>query len=217
MRRFHVKMKQRKTKRRRTLYKKYLWTSAKYLIPYLFMPLIFSVGQNFVIALYNALSESLPQIFKEYNQVLDKEAYLSHIMRCRTFTLFSAAFIMSFAAAIFDNGRYERTVKKTDGYFKIPEELPSYVKSTIFEDLAASLTVPLPFFLLSLIKFPETAKAAARLFSSYFSPHIFLTESYGLVLGYLLIVSSAIIAKLIAAPMALRRHRSLWLTSFVDD
>lgn len=196
------------------VYKKYFSPLLSYFTVYLFLPLVFFVVYGIVDTVYFELSDYFPELFVSYNQVTEKEDYEILQNKIRVATVLISVFLSAFFTAIYNNSRYEETVRLTDGLFKIPEELPRYLGRTLPSDLVCAFLPAIPFLALSLINYSEKF---FKYFAGYLRPHLFIIDATGIIPAYLLIVLSSFAARLAAAPLALRRHRSLWLASFVDS
>ncbi len=194
--------------------KKFLTPLFKYFIIYLFLPLIYAVLFSMIRSGYNTLSQKFPEIFTRYSQVLDIEEYLMHISRCKIFAVLISVFLTSFIAAIFENTRYEMIISKTDGFFKIPQELPSYLKETSMPDALAAICPPALFVFLSSVNYPEKIE---KFVSRYLEMHLILLDAGNVATAFIIIAATAFAARIVSAPFALRRYRALWLTSFIDS
>ena len=195
------------------MYRKIFSNPVRYAIVYLFLPLVFFAASAFVNILYSALLEIAPNIIPEYNKVLEKEKYEAFLRVMNGISSLLSVFLISLITGVYDNARYEFVITKTDGLFKIPDEIAPYFKRNFPSDLIAVTLPGIPFVLLTL---PEYSKKFLDYFGGYLAPHFALTEVFGTVGAYFAILSVALIARIIAMPMALRRYRSLWLTSFID-
>lgn len=163
--------------------------------------------------MYSALSNLFPSLFPTYSQVLEKEAY-ERLTAILTLTAaFLSVFLISLFTGIYDNVRYESVISETDGLFKIPEKLPSYVKSVLPSDIIAALLPQLPLLALTQIKYSEKL---LDYFGWILRPHFILVNAFSIPGAYFLIALFVLLARLAACPFALRRYRALWLTSFVD-
>ncbi len=186
---------------------------SKYALVYLLFPWLFSVCRGIVNWVYNALAEIAPSLFAVYNQVTEKELYQALSTRLSLIAVFCAVAIINFLCAIYDNERYERLVTETDGLYKIPSVLPSYLKGVLACDICAPLLPQLLAQAVALVSFPKKAEKFAEF---YFEPQRLLTASFGFAQGFLLLALAAVLARLAATPFALKRYRGLWLTGFED-
>ena len=125
-----------------------------------------------------------------------------------------SVFLISYLTGLFDNGRYESVISKTDGLFKIKDELARYFKSNIASDIIAA-AIP------GLIFIPLTLPAYSEIFLDYFgdflAPHFHLTSAFSPFGAYFVVFITALAARLTVMPFALKRYRALWLTSFVES
>ena len=196
------------------MYRKYFSGPLKYFIVYLFLPLVFFIAKAFVDVIYEALLEIAPKLIPEYSQVLEKEKYEAFVRVMNGIAALLAVFAISLATGIFDNARYEDVITETDGLYKIPEKLPAYFKRHIPSDI---ISAALPQMLFIPLTVPTYSKKFLDYFGFLIEPHLRLTDLFGGVGTYFMIFFVAILARCLAAPLALRRHRALWLTSFVES
>ena len=195
------------------MYKKYFSQLVTYTVVYLFMPIVFYVMIAPVTLLYDFLHDTWPTIFPVYNQVLEKEAYESFTKIFYIAIALIAIFAVNFILSINSNDKYERVIKRTDALFKIPEELPVFLKETALGELIASVFPHAVFLALCLFKYPERLSGYAENFLAY---HIIFVDKLGFILSFILIAFVAFSARITAAPFALRKYRGTWLTSFVS-
>ena len=158
--------------------------------------------------------ELAPNIVPQYNQVLEKEEYEAFSKFMSMLASLLAVFSLSFTTGVFDNARYEDVITKTDGLFKMRDELVPYFKYSLPQDLIAS-AIPQAFFIpLTIINY---SKKFLKYFGGYLAPHIHLASFFTPVGTYFAIFSAAILGRIAAMPLCLSRSRALWLTSFVDS
>ena len=193
--------------------KRYFESLVRYSIVYLFLPLIFSVALALCEVVYFALSELFPAIFPVYNKVLEKESYEALAKFMSNFAVLLSVFAASFFSSIYNNGNYEHVIRKTDGLYKIKNELPQYLQRIAPGEIISAAVPPVIFTVLSVINYPEKFFSKIQ---AFLRPHLILVESFGAVGAYFLLLFTALLASLAAAPLALRRYRALWLSSFVD-
>ncbi len=181
---------------------------------YLFLPLIYLLTTALVDIVYSALLEIAPNLVPSYDRVLEKEEYQAFARAMNAISALLAVFLVSFVTGIYDNARYEDVVTKTDGLFKLRDELPSYFKRTLPSDLIAVSLAPAVFVPLTIPTYP---KKFLEYFGTYLAPHLRLAELLTPLGTYFMIFAVALIARVLAMPKALDRYRALWLTSFVDS
>lgn len=198
----------------RNIYRKYFRNAVRYFLVYLFLPLVFFLTTVLVDIVYAALFEIAPSVIPSYDRVLEKEEYLAFTRIMMAISALLAVFFVSFVTGIYDNARYEDVITKTDGLFKIKDELPSYFKRTVASDLIAISLSPALFIPLTVPSYP---KKFLEYFGSYLAPHLRLAEVFAPLGAYFMIFAVAFVARLLAMPKALDRYRALWLTSFVDS
>lgn len=187
---------------------------SKYAVLYLFLPWFCSVSEGLVNWIYKALSEIAPSIFASYNQVTQKEEYEALAALLSLIAVFIAVFAINFLCAIYDNERYEELVKATDGLYRLPRVLPAYLKTTLLRDVAAPVLPHLLALSLSLVQYPERMEG---FIAFYFAPQRELLAAFGFASALLFSLLVAVAARLLAAPIALKRYRGLWMTSFEEE
>jgi hypothetical protein len=196
------------------IYRKYFRNATRYFLVYLFLPLFFFLATALLDIVYSALLEIMPKLVPSYDRVLEKEEYQAFARTMSAIAALLAAFFASFFTGIYDNARYEDVITKTDGLYKVKDELPSYFRRTLPSDLIAVSIAPSVFVPLTV---PVYSKTALEYFGPLIAPHLSLAAVFSPLGTYFMIFSVTLAARLLAMPKALDRYRSLWLTSFVDS
>ena len=196
------------------MYEKYFSPLVKYSVAYLFMPLYYAVGSAAVTVVYSLLNDISPSLFPTFNQVLEKESYLEFKRISGIVAALLTVFVLNLILGINDNARYERVITRTDALYRIPDELPRYLRDTLPGDAIASPIPQLIFLWLSTLTYPERYLKYAH---GYLSLHVDMLESFGFFPSVLLIALCAFAARIASAPLSLRKYRGAWLTSFVDS
>ena len=196
--------------------KRYFSAMLKFLPVYLLFPFFFWVTSQLLSWFYPPLSELLPSAFPTYNKIYEREAYelleKNKTFFCAVLTLA----LMNFVTVLYDGKRYEETVSKTDGLFRIHSELIPYYDRNLIADVIASAFIQIPFLIVAKIQFPQSA---VRFIEPILRPHADIIEPYGVIVAYFIILSVSATVRLISAPLVLKKHRVMWITAFcgVDD
>ena len=195
------------------MFRKYFSNPLRFFIVYLFLPLVFFLISGALDVIYAALLEAFPKVIPEYSQVLEKEKYEAFEAAMYLSAAFISVFLISYLTGVYDNARYEDVITKTDGLFKVKDEIGGYIKHNLPSDF---LAVALPPILFISLTAPSYSKKVLDYLGGFLAPHLRLTEIFGTLGAYFVIFAVAFLGRLVAAPFALRRYRTLWLTSFVE-
>ncbi len=196
------------------MYKKYFSPLVIYTLVYLFMPLVFYVMIAPMTLLYDFLHDAFPATFPIYSAVTEKEAYENFTKVFYIVVALVGIFAVNFILSINNNDKYERVIKRTDALFKIPDELPRFLRETLLGELIAAFVPHVFFLLLCLPKYPERLVGYVQ---DYLSYHVIFIDKTGIILSVFVIALVAFAARIAAAPFALRKYRGAWLTSFVSQ
>ncbi len=196
------------------MYKKYFSPCVKYTLIYLFLPLIYFFMLRFAVSFYGAVADAFPGLFKHYNPIADKELYERQFFIIQVCSVLLSVALISYIPSIFDNARYESVISRTDGYYRVKNEIIPYIKRNLGSDIIASGFISTVFVIFSSVKLPEKA---ARFLEGYLSPHTVSITAFGIAGAILIIFTTSLLSRLAAVPFALCRFRALWLTSFVDE
>ena len=154
------------------------------------------------------LKAVMPFAFPNYNPIYEKEQYIESYANIELITAIITIIIATVIAVAFDNLRYEAVIKRTDGFYTIKEEFPSYFSEFWLADILSATIVPLTFIIFSAFTLPE--KLAEWTDILVYSTRAF-TNQCGLILGGVLLLITSVISRLPAAIVALRRYRGMWL------
>ena len=196
------------------IYRRYFRSPLRFLLVYLFLPLIFIASSALVEILYTGIDEIFPNLLPKYNRITEKEEYLAFSNAMSAASALLAVFLTGFITAVYDNARYEDVVKRTDGLFRIPKELPFYFKRNFPADVLSAALAPAVFVPLTL---PSYSEKFLEYFGILLLPHLRIAEVFSAIAAYFLIFASILLGRTLAMPKALSRFRSTWLASFVDS
>ncbi len=196
--------------------KKHFGSFFRFFLIYLFGFLVFAVMTLVTSLVYGTLSEWLPDIFKTYNFVTEKEAAELLSKRIKLCTGALSLFLMGIFPATYDNQRYEYMISQTDGFYTIREGAPIYISEYLFADLLVSATVPLTTFPLVFINITDEAPRVLRILEKYLNSFIAIplsvTELCGYVIGAVILVAVSVAARAVGAYAGLFRWRAIWLS-----
>ncbi len=196
------------------MHKKYFSKVLNFLPLYLLFPFFFWVTTQLVGWFYPPLSELLPSMFPTYNKIYEREAYELLEMGKTFFSAVLTLALMNLLSVLYDGRRYEDTVSKTDGLFRIHKELIPYYERNLIPDIIASALIQIPFLIATKIPFP---KEALRFTEPLLRPHAVIIEPYGVIAAYFIILAVSALTRLLCAPLVLKRHRAMWITAFAEE
>ncbi len=194
----------------------------RYLILFLFSPLLLRIVYPLTDGVHELLAELLPALFHSFNRVTEKDAYEAQ----RTVIWLAAGIItlltVCTVSMIFDNDRNEYMIKQTDGFYTLREGFGIYASRFLRTDIAISLTVPLilalPSFIprdLAKLLDTETSHIGSRLeelLSGFFMSTTVFTDALGGVFGVALILALSVLFRIAAVWLGIERWRGLWLS-----
>lgn len=196
--------------------KKYAHSLLRYFVIYAlgFIPFyIVSVLSN---VLYGILSDKLPSLFPSYNALTDKAQYVSLEATLALLCAVITVFITTAFAVKYDNERYEFIIDETDGFYTLRDGGKIYAKSYLYADAVCALCVPIVFFILTYVTFPEDSVRALRILEDVLvtvaSPTNAFSNKLGLELGVATAVFTSLLSRIPAGYMGLKRWRGLWLS-----
>ena len=196
--------------------KKYAHSILRYFVIYALGFIPFYIVGALSDVIYGILSDKIPAVFPSYNALTDKVKFLS---LQSTLALISAAitvFILTFFAVTYDNERYEFMIAETDGLYKLRDGGRIYASRYLGADAVCAALVPVPFFALTLISFPEDSIKALRVLRDALDTICLPTSAFcnklGLLVGLVIAVFTSLLARIPAGYMSLRRWRGLWLS-----
>ena len=181
---------------------------------YILFPAFYWVTGQIFGWLYPSLSELLPTIFPTYNKIHEREAYeMLEASKALVTSLLTLA-IINFLSVLYDGRRYEATIEKTDGLFRVKNELPSYFRRNLLPDVIASSLLQIPFIIATTIPLISEVK---RFVDPILLPHAVIVEPCGIPAAYLLIFLVSFSVRVFSSPLVLKRHRVMWITAFVGE
>ena len=132
----------------------------------------------------------------------------------KTTAILNRIFVINFLSVLYDGSRDEETIERTDGLFRIKNELPSYFRRNLVPDAVASSILQIPIIIATTIPLISEVK---RFVDPILLPHTVIVEPCGIPVAYLLIFLVSFSARVFSSPLVLKRHRVMWITAFVGE
>lgn len=164
---------------------------------------------------YEALIEWFPNLIRDYSPILEADKFNSAAKTVNIIGIILAVLITSMIVTRLDNGRDEFIIKKTEGFYRIPEIMSTYYKTYAVPDLVASLvnTVIISALIIPahLIEFEEV-NGFTNLVKSFRGFHLgVLFDGVNPILSVLLVFVIFYLSKLISGIHGLKKWRASWL------
>lgn len=196
--------------------KKYAHSVMRYLVIYTLGFAVLYIVRAFADVVYNVLSSRMPNVFPSYNVITDKSGLLSLEATLSFISAILTVFILTVFTVSYDNERYEFIISETDGFYTLSHGFSIYGKNYIYADVLASVLVPMPFFLIALIKLPENSVKALLIISDILgalsAPSRAFSDKLGLLGGAAVAVLVSLLSRIPAGYRGLKRWRGLWLS-----
>ena len=196
--------------------KKYAHSILRYFLIYALGFVPFYIVRVLSEVIYNALSDKIPSIFPSYNALTQKAQYLSLEATLALICAIVTVFILTVLALTYDNERYEFIISRTDGLYTLKNGAKIYLDRYLYADAVCATLVPIPFFIMTKITFPEDSVKALRILGDALTTLTSPTEAFisklGLGFGIATAILASIFSRIPAAYMGLRRWRGLWLS-----
>ncbi len=168
------------------------------------------------LSAHEALMDWFPTVFKDYSPVLEAEEYNSAKNAVEITAVISALFISSTIVTRFDNGREEYIISKTEGFYRIPELIPTYYKLYALPDLISSLAVTVIGSALIIPAYfytPEEISNFSQFVMDFRKFYIgTLFGKWGYIISPAAVFALTFIFKIISGISGLKRWRAAWLT-----
>lgn len=165
---------------------------------------------------WEALTEWFPSVFPDYSPVLEAKEYSNVTHTVSVIGTVLAIFITTLIVTRLDNGRDELIIKKTEGFYRLPEIMPFYYKTYALPDLVSSLvnTAIISGLVISAYYIDvEEVNAFTNAVKSFRSFHIGgLYDGEYPVLFVIGVFALFYISRLVAGIHGLKRWRSAWLS-----
>ena len=165
---------------------------------------------------WEALTEWFPSVFHDYSPVLEVKEYQRATHTVSVIGTVLAIFLTSLIVTRLDNGRDEMIIKKTEGFYRIPEIMPFYYKTYALPDLVSSLVntaVISTLIISSYLISTDEVNAFTNAVKGFRSFHIgVLYDGENHVIFVLAVFLLFYLSKLIAGIHGLKKWRSAWLS-----
>ena len=165
--------------------------------------------------IYSLLKENLPTLFPTYNIVTERVLYDRAEKTVIIFSLIINLLLVVNISSKYDNGKFEYIVTKTDGIYKIPDILKTFVCKFALPDIIASIIVSAVYFIpISFI--PSQFVNGGSFIASLVLPYHTVFTTFGIVGGTVFVAVFMLISHAIALYPSLRYYRAKWLSGFAE-
>lgn len=170
---------------------------------------------TFAVQVYELLFEHFPEAFPLYNPVFEKAEYEAFILTV-AYVSVSAMFLLTvYICQRFNNDRFEYVITKTDGLYKIPEILKTYVSKFALSDFISSVITAL-FFTVPIYFIPRQFFTASSFAVDLLTPLRTIVEGSGIWFAAVYAIFAIIAAHAVTLPLVLKFYRAKWLTGFAE-
>ena len=164
-------------------------------------------------ALYAALYGYMPDVFPLFDPVNEKESFASHNGRMGVFTMCITLALYAYITLRQDNRRDEWVITRTDGLFRVRDELSAYLTEYAAADVFASAVMGaalgVPFIFI-----PDAFLMGSSTLASFIRPFSLFYDKIGPVMTPILFFALLAVFRLLSAVPALAFYRAKWLSGF---
>lgn len=164
---------------------------------------------------YEILYKWMPDTFPLYGAVTQKEQYRALNLTLSIIAMLANLFLVTYLSARFNNDRFEFIISKTDGFYKIPDILRTYVYNFGISDLISSIICG-AIFSIPVYFIPERFFSAGNVIVELLSLSRTLAVELGAPLASILTILGLILSHATTLPLALKFYRAKWLTGFAE-
>ena len=197
--------------------KRYAASFLRYLIFYSLGFLIFSLFGYFTRAFYDLLCEWFPSVFTSFGPIYDKNEYMEKQNALGLIGALLSLYTVTHLTTVYDNGRFEYMISRTDGFYTLGEGFSIYVKRYAAPDIISAVTVPALLAPLALITAPEDAPEWALRLIDLIDPFLSIQGAFcavaGLYPGIILLILASVIFRAPTAFFGVKRFRGVWLSA----
>lgn len=165
--------------------------------------------------IYDLLYEYMPHLFPLYNPILNKAEYERFALAMAIISVSLTLMITVYICQRFNNDRFEFIITKTDGLYKIPGILKTYIDNFVTSDIISSVftalvfTVPIHFI-------PRGFFTKSTFIVDLLLPLRTVVEGLGIAGAALYTAVAIVISHAITLPLVLKFYRAKWLTGFAE-
>ena len=163
--------------------------------------------------IYDYLSYHFPSIFVSYSPISEPREYAMVERWLAVGAVFMSIFIVGYIAQRLDNKRFEYIIRKTEGFYRVPEALGMWAREFLVPDIIVTALVPV-IYSVPVYFIPKDAMVAGA--NIPFWAADMLSKHMDIVECAVTLVVISIISRLIIIPHILKVWRSNWLTASVD-
>lgn len=173
------------------------------------------VISTFFSELYRLLNELMPTVFPSYD-LASNDTFFDTLYTSLWFvSLFATLFVSVYLSLRFDNEKFEHIITKTDGLYKIPRFLPTYVSIYGKSDISSSIVIgsifTVPFFFVPM-QFIKNEGFLANLAE----PYKLMSECFGYALAPIVMILMIAFCYALSIPFALKYYRAKWFSAFSE-
>ena len=194
---------------------KHLKNSMSLFLWMLFGSLVGIAVSTAVFELYRFLDELLPKDVLSYDIASGDKFFDSLYTSLWLISLFITLFISVYLSLRYDNSKFEFIITKTEGLYKIPEVLPTYISNYAVSDICSSIIngiiYTVPFFFIPM-PFIKNESFLAKLSEPYKT----MSECFGYVLSPILMIIMLSICYAASVLLALKYYRARWFSAFSE-
>jgi hypothetical protein len=163
--------------------------------------------------IYDYLCFHFPSVFVSYSPISQPEEYAVLEKWLAVASVAMSIFIVGYIAIRLDNKRFEYFIRKTEGFYRLPEALGIWAREFLLCDIIVAVLLPLvyaipPYFI------PERAMALGA--NIPFWAADMLIEHMGVVECAITLSMLSLLVRLLIIPHTLTVWRANWLTASVD-
>ena len=194
---------------------KHLKNTAHLFLWMLIGSLIGIVISTFFSELYSLLNELMPTVFPSYDLSSNDKFFDTLYTSLWFVSLFVTLFVSVYLSLRYDNEKFERIITKTDGLYKIPTFLPTYIciygKFDVLSSVVIGSLFTIPFFFVPM-QFIKNEGFLANLAE----PYKLMGECFGYTLAPIVMILMIAFCYALSIPFALKYYRARWFSAFSE-
>ena len=166
-------------------------------------------------ALYKNLFKYFPTAFPLYNPIFEGELYDKYLLSISLLAILAASDFTVYFTLRYDNARGEYFISRTEGFFRVKDEIKPYLIRYGLSDVigsvffAAVIVLPTAFI-------PDVFLRSDNIIAEILRVNTTAAFAIGDIRLAVNILFSFLIAHLPSVPYALSYYRAKWLTGFVE-
>ena len=168
-----------------------------------------------VSELYRLLGKFLPNAFPSYDILSDDEFFDTLYTSLWFISLMISMFITVYISLKHNNDRFEFIIDTTEGIYKIPDILKTYVDIFAKSDIVSCVIVG-AIYTIPMIFIPEQFMNKSSALAALALPYKNMSECFGVILGPTVFIISLCAFHIAAVPLALKYYRAKWLSGFAE-